>query len=199
MQLGCHRWMSHSSKVSCRWITSQQRVPQLLKFSFSRPNGHGGCQAQICLGELWIPRNSHDSTSLWGKITGGKTIPHISKDIEGVKVPPLILRDSAFIFQSWLIKPYTSALLTSSQQYFNYRLSRARMVIEEAYGELKGRWRVLQRKCESAMMKSETTHVRVLCCITFVSNGERLYVDNWMLLWILQQTREDPETVLGAF
>jgi len=29
--------------------------------------------------------------------------------------------------------------LTPSQQYYNYRLSRARMSIEEAYGELKGR------------------------------------------------------------
>lgn len=87
-----------------------------------------GLQANKEYHNFNFPGNSHDliilqSTSLWGKITGGQTIPDISKDIEGVKVPPLILGDSAFSFQSWLIKPYTGALLTPSHQYFNYMLS----------------------------------------------------------------------------
>ena len=47
--------------------------------------------------------------------------------------------------------------------------------------------------------KVETTHFHVLCYITFVSNGGRLCLDDWMQLWILQQTREDLETSLGAF
>ena len=134
---------------------------------------------------VWVsygfPGNSHDSiifqsTSLWSKITGGQTIPDIGKDVEGVKVPPLMLGDSAFPFQSWLMKPYTSAVLTPSQQYFNYRLSRARMVIEEAYGELKGKWRgVLQRKCESAQ---EEVRDNTLACIALhnicIEQGETL-------------------------
>ena len=127
-----------------------------------------------------FPGNSHDSiifqsTSLWSKITGGQTIPDIVKDVEGVKVPPLMLGDSAFPIQSWLMKPYTSAVLTPLQQYFNYRLSRARMVIEEAYGELKGRWRVLQRKCESAQKEVRDN---TLACIALhnicIERGETL-------------------------
>ena len=47
------------------------------------------------------------------------------------------------------MKPYTDATLTEEQRYFNYRVSRARMVTEGAYGQLKGRWLVL-RKCESS-------------------------------------------------
>ena len=69
--------------------------------------------------------------------------------------------DSVFPFRSWLMKPYTSAVLTPSQQHYNYRLSRARISTEEAYGELKGRWRILQRKCESAQEDVNNT----LACI----------------------------------
>ena len=98
-------------------------------------------------GSCGFPGNSHDSiifhsTQLWADLTEQKTIPPIAKD-------PFILGDSAFQFQAWLMKPFTNAVLTPQQHYFNYRLSRARMVTEDAYGRLKRRWRVLMRKCES--------------------------------------------------
>ena len=127
-----------------------------------------------------FPGNSHDSiifqsTNLWSKITGGQTIPGIGKEIGGVKIPPLLLGDSAFPFQSWLMKPFTNAVLTPQQQYFNYRLSRARMVTEEAYGELKGRWRVLLRRCESTQ---EEVRDNTLACIVLhnicIERGETL-------------------------
>ena len=90
------------------------------------------------------PGNSHDSiimqsTTLWQEISQGKILPGIAKNVGGVDVPPLIVGDSAFPFQTWLMKPYTNAVLTEKQKYFNYRLSRARMVTEGAYGQLKGR------------------------------------------------------------
>ena len=127
-----------------------------------------------------FPGNSHDSivfqsTNLWSKITGGQTIPDIGKEIGGVKVPPLLPGDSVFPFQSWLMKPFTNAVLTPQQQYFNYRLSRARMVTEEAYGELKGRWRVLLRRCESTQ---EEVRDNTLACIVLhnicIERGETL-------------------------
>ena len=84
-------------------------------------------------GSCGFPGNSHDSiifqsTQLWTDLTERETIPPIAKDLNGTTVPPLILGDSAFSFQPWLMKPFTNAVLTPQQHYFNYRLSRARMV-----------------------------------------------------------------------
>ena len=82
---------------------------------------------------------------MWNSIQEG-CIPEIGKVIAEINVPPLIVADSAFPLRGWLMKPYTDAILTPQQKYFNYRLSRARMVTEGAYGQLKGRWRVLLTK-----------------------------------------------------
>ena len=118
-------------------------------------------------GSCAFPGNSHDSiilqsTQLWTDISEGEAIPPITKDLDGTKVPPLILGDSAFPFKTWLTKPFTNAVLTPQQHYFNNRLSRARMITECAYGQLKGRWRVLERKCESP---PEIVRMVTLACI----------------------------------
>ena len=113
-------------------------------------------------GSCGFPGNSHDaiifqSTDLWSKIKENEILPQTGKDVGGVLVPPLILDDSAFPLQSWLMKPFTNGVPTPKQSYFNYRLSRARMVTERAYEQLKGRWRVLFRKSESSQEKMART------------------------------------------
>ena len=104
-------------------------------------------------GSCGFPGNSHDaiifkSTNLWDALQNG-LLANIFKAVGEVSIPPLIVGDFALPLQSWLMKPYTNATLGSKQRYFNYRLSRARMVTEGAYGQLKRRWRVLLRKIES--------------------------------------------------
>ena len=118
-------------------------------------------------GSCGFPGNSHDSiifqsTQLWTNVSERQAIPSIGKDLGGVTVPPLVLGDSAFPFQTWLMKPFTNAGLSPQESYFNYRLSRARMTTGCAYGKLKGRWRVLLRKCESPPEKVCTV---TLTCI----------------------------------
>ena len=113
------------------------------------------------------PGNSHDaiifqSTSLFHCISDGSFIPNYSKKDGEVDIYPTLIGDSAFPFLPWLMKPYGSAVLTEMQRYFNYRLSRARMVVEGAFGQLKGRWRILQRKNES---KVSTVRIMSLACI----------------------------------
>lgn len=101
-----------------------------------------------------FPGNSHDaiifqSTKIFKQLSENNLIPEVSKDQDGTKIYPMILGDSAFPFSTWLMKPYSNAVLTPQQRYFNYRLSRARMAVECAFGQLKGRWRILGRKNES--------------------------------------------------
>lgn len=105
------------------------------------------------------------STELWEDITEREIIPSLGRNVNGVTVLPVILGDSAFPFRTWLMKPFTNAVLTPQQRYFNYRLSRGRMVTEGAYGQLKGRWRILLRKCES---RADWLHWPALFSIMFV-------------------------------
>ena len=58
------------------------------------------------------------ATTLWQEIAQGKILPRIAKYVGGVDVPPLIVGDLAFPFQTWLMKPYTNAVLTEKQKYF---------------------------------------------------------------------------------
>ena len=74
----------------------------------------------------------------------------------------LILVDSAFPLKCWMLKPYSNAVLTLKQRYFNYHLSRARMVTEGAYGQLKGCWHVLHRKYESS---AKEVKIITLACV----------------------------------
>ena len=86
----------------------------------------------------------------------------IKTAVDGVETPPVILGDGAFPLRSWIMKPHGDAVLTPEKAYFNCRLSRARMITECAFGKLKGRFRVLFRKCES---KKETVKIVGLACV----------------------------------
>ena len=61
-----------------------------------------------------------------------------------------------------MMKPHGDAVLTEEKAYFNFRPSRARMFSEGAFGKLKGRFRVLHRKCES---NKETAKVMGPTCV----------------------------------
>ena len=76
-------------------------------------------------------------------------------------ITPLILGDSAFPFRSWLMKPYTNTVLSPQERYFNYRLSRARMVTEGAYGRLKGRWKSAPEEMRKSQRNCKTNDPRM--------------------------------------
>ena len=79
----------------------------------------------------------------------GTLFPNRKRTINGVDIPLLILGDPAYPALPWLMKPYPEhAHMTHQQRNFNYRQSRARIVIEIAFGRLKGRWRCLLKRLD---------------------------------------------------
>ena len=89
------------------------------------------------------PGTVHDAhvlvnSSLYLKDSNGTLLRYWTR-ISGVDVPLLILGDPAYPLLSWLMKPYLeNASTTAKERNYNYRQSRARMVVENTFGRLKG-------------------------------------------------------------
>ncbi|XP_070550575.1 uncharacterized protein [Ptychodera flava] len=78
-----------------------------------------------------------------------------------VKLPYMIVADDAFPIKEYLMKPYPHRNLPLERRVFNYRLSRARRVVENAFGILASRFRVFLAPIN---LPPETVEVVVLAC-----------------------------------
>ena len=66
----------------------------------------------------------------------------LPNDTEETCVPYVLLGDEAFPLRCDLMRPFARHGLTNKRCIFNYRLSRARRVVENAFGILDNRWRL---------------------------------------------------------
>ncbi|KAI4459269.1 hypothetical protein MML48_6g00018173 [Holotrichia oblita] len=78
-------------------------------------------------------------------------------------LPYVIVADAAFPLQKLIMKPFPFRNLTGEQRIFNYRLSRARRVSENAFGILSNRFRILLTNIKLAPEKVES--IVLSCCV----------------------------------
>ncbi|KAK7862635.1 hypothetical protein R5R35_001610 [Gryllus longicercus] len=65
-----------------------------------------------------------------------------------MKIPYVIVADDAFALQANLMKPFKHQTLNGMKRVYNYRLSRARRIVENAFGMAAARFRILLRSIE---------------------------------------------------
>lgn len=76
-------------------------------------------------------------------ISGNINLPQPST-VSGIDLPYVFVGDEAFALREDLLKPFSQASLTRERRIFNYRLSRARRIIENIFGILVNRFGILQ-------------------------------------------------------
>lgn len=96
----------------------------------------------------------------------------LRSDLENNLLPKggFLVGDDAFPLKSYLLKPYSGTNLSTKQKIFNYRVSRARRIVENAFGILASRFRICQNPYQlmtKPPIKLFAPHVR--CTIGYVS------------------------------
>ena len=78
-------------------------------------------------------------------------------------MPYFLIGDDAFSLRTWLMKPFSARGLPDEERIFNYRLSRARRVVENAYGIMANRFGCL---LTTMSQNPETvTSIVLACCM----------------------------------
>ena len=130
------------------------------------------CDANYCFTLVDIGQygSNNDSGLLANSIIGknfaekrmglpeGRHVPGCSYN----PLPYYLVGDEIFPLKTWLIKPYPGKL-DEKQSIFNYHQSRARRVIENAFGILKARWRIFSRPIKATMENVENYVWAAIC------------------------------------
>lgn len=76
--------------------------------------------------------------------TGGKAMPY------------MLVADEAFQLNNFTLRPYPKRTLTNEQRVFNYRLSRARRVVENVFGIMAARWCIFSKPINTSLKTAES-------------------------------------------
>jgi hypothetical protein len=102
----------------------------------------------------------------------------LPSDAEGLSMPSVLVGDEAFALSEHVLRPYPNKNLTCLKHIFNYRLSRARRIVECTFGILANKWRIFHRAID---VKSEFCDCIIkACCIlhNYVRKNDDIQFDD---------------------
>lgn len=87
-----------------------------------------------------------------------------------LQMPCFFVADDAFVLTENMMKPYSKRYLNEKEKNFNYRLSRARRTIENAFGILSARWRIFRRPIAVNPTTVDNIIVSAICLHNFLKS-----------------------------
>lgn len=117
-------------------------------------NSDGGVLKQSCFGRaldnglLMLPEDN--------------VLPNRSAN--SPKMPYVFIGDEAFPLKRNLMRPFGGRQLTEEKRVFNFRLSSARRCVENAFGILAARWRLLRKPIE-CQPEAVEDYVKAMCVL----------------------------------
>ncbi|KYN50392.1 hypothetical protein ALC57_00029, partial [Trachymyrmex cornetzi] len=89
-----------------------------------------------------------------------------------VPFPHVIVADEAFPLNTYLMRPYARRNgLTDRQRIFNYRLSRARLCIENTFAILVSRWHILHKRLYFSVENAQEIFKALVCLHNYIMSS----------------------------
>ena len=156
--------------------------------------GVNGRASDSAVWEVSNLKNSIETNAL--NIPGPRQLPNSEKSL-----PFVIVGDDAFPLKTYLMKPFPFRNQNPEQRIFSYRLSRARRTVENAFGILANRFRVMLSPINLAPEKVQSV---VLACLVLHNLLRRLSPEytaseNLGCFNIVQQTLPNLYSIIFKF
>ena len=141
---GFHMYVSSKLK-SCFSFKKRYSMSNLGLVSYNKKFLYCAVRTRGSTHDARMLRNS----AIYQKKFTGHTVPGRVINLgENGKIPLVTVGDTAFPKHAWLIKVFREDTSDRREKYFNKKVCSARIVCENAYGMLKGRFHILYKKTE---------------------------------------------------
>jgi len=127
---------------------------------------------------LYVDVGNYGRVADGGVFNNCSLAAHLANDTLGIPAPVdypgvgalpfVVVADDAFGLKPYIMKPYPSRGLTKQQRIFNYRISRARRVVENAFGILSQRFRIFSHAIELDPHKVKIVTMAACCLHNFL-------------------------------
>ena len=95
------------------------------------------------------------------------------RDMGGKLYPYVFVGDEAFSLKTFLVKPYSRSCIGLKERIYNYRLSRARRIVENVFGICASRFRIFRRPILSQVEAVVETTKAVVVLHNFLMRDKR--------------------------
>lgn len=140
------------------------------------------CDANDCISLVDIGANGGDNDAyIFGESEIRTAIKNNEIDLPeprtvgGRSLPYVLVADSIFRLEKWLMKRFPGKNLAQKRPVSNYRLSRCRRTIENAFGILSAKWRIFRRPSRGSINTVEEIVKACVCLHNYLKQQDYAY------------------------